>query len=61
MPKRSKGLRKEIRENWVLYLMAAPAVVALFIFSYLPMAGLVMAFQKPKHRQGYFQKPLRRI
>ncbi len=28
-----------------LYLMAAPAVVALFMFSYLPMGGLVMAFQ----------------
>ena len=61
MPKRSKGLRKEIRENWVLYLMAAPAVVALFIFSYLPMAGLVMAFQNLNIAKGIFQKPLRRI
>ncbi len=57
MPKRSKGLRKEIRENWVLYLMAAPAVVALFIFSYLPMAGLVMAFQNLNIAKGIFKSP----
>ena len=57
MPKRSKGLRKEIRENWVLYLMAAPAVVFLFIFSYLPMAGLVMAFQNLNIAKGIFKSP----
>jgi putative aldouronate transport system permease protein len=37
--------------------MSLPAVVYLFIFSYLPMAGLVIAFQKYTNRDGIFGSP----
>jgi putative aldouronate transport system permease protein len=37
--------------------MALPAVVYLFLFSYLPMAGLVIAFQKYSNRGGIFGSP----
>ena len=38
-----------------LYLMLLPAAVGLFLFSYLPMLGLVMAFQNYKPLLGFFK------
>lgn len=35
--------------------MILPAVAAIFIFNYLPMAGLVMAFQKQDYAAGLFR------
>jgi len=35
--------------------MAMPAVVAIFVFSYIPMAGLVMAFQRQDFSKGIFR------
>jgi len=52
-----KTLRKEIRNNGMLYLMALPAVVCLIVFSYFPMVGLVMAFQNLDFRKGIFTSP----
>lgn len=36
-----------------LHIMLIPAVVLVFIFSYLPMGGLVMAFQDFKSLRGF--------
>lgn len=52
-----KSACKEVRKRWGLYVMAAPAVLALFIFNYLPMAGLVMAFQRLDFKKGIFSSP----
>lgn len=52
-----KNLRKEMRANGGLYLMALPALVALFIFCYVPMVGLVMAFQHLDIAEGVFSSP----
>ena len=41
-------LRKAINEHRVLYLFLLPAVMATIIFSYVPMYGIVMAFQDVK-------------
>ena len=35
----------EVKTNKVVYLMMLPAIVCLLIFNYLPMLGLVVAFQ----------------
>ena len=43
---------KKIKNNWQLYLMALPAVVLLFLFAYLPMGGLVIAFKDYQFRNG---------
>ena len=40
--------KQEIRKNWPLYLLCLPALGFVLIFSYGPMAGLVMAFQDYK-------------
>lgn len=52
-----KSACNDIRKHWCLYLMSAPAVIALFVFNYLPMAGLVMAFQRLDFKKGVFSSP----
>ncbi|MGG1515411.1 ABC transporter permease subunit [Paenibacillus oryzisoli] len=37
--------RKRFISNWQLIVMSLPAIVKIFIFAYLPMAGIVMAFK----------------
>lgn len=36
---------REIKKNWMMFLMAAPAVVFIFVFSYMPMFGIILAFK----------------
>jgi ABC-type polysaccharide transport system permease subunit len=38
------GVGKEFQENWRLYLMAMPAVLAILVFGYGPLFGLSIAF-----------------
>ena len=40
-----KALWIYIKDNWILFALGAPAVVFIFMFSYIPMMGTVMAFQ----------------
>lgn len=42
------------KEDIPLYLMALPTVLHLILFSYIPMAGLVLAFKKYNARKGIF-------
>lgn len=42
------------RENRTFHLMMLPAVILIFIFSYIPLSGLVIAFQKFKPALGLF-------
>lgn len=38
-------LRKDIRKNWILYLMILPVVIYYIIFHYVPMYGVQIAFK----------------
>lgn len=40
--------------NWQLTAMIAPAIIFFGIFSYLPMAGLVLAFENFQNDKGIF-------
>ncbi|MBS5585594.1 MAG: sugar ABC transporter permease, partial [Clostridiales bacterium] len=52
---RKRGyIQRNLRRNWPLYTMVLPAVVLIFIFSYIPMYGIVMAFQQFKPSLGFF-------
>ena len=54
----AKKRRRFFRKDDIpLYLMASPAVIYLFIFNYLPMAGLLIAFQNYHNTQGIFGSP----
>lgn len=45
--KREKqGFIKEVVQNKYLYLLAIPGLIFFFIFHYLPMGGIVIAFQR---------------
>ncbi|WP_261305037.1 ABC transporter permease [Paenibacillus andongensis] len=39
------GFLQEMKKNYLLYLMALPGMLVIFVFSYLPMGGIVIAFQ----------------
>lgn len=44
--------RKLIRQNWDLYLLVAVPLLSLIIFNYIPMFGIVIAFQDYKVFKG---------
>lgn len=46
-----------LKKNWQLYLMAAPAVILLFCFAYMPMGGLVIAFKRYDFKKGIWGSP----
>lgn len=48
------GFVREIKKNRTAYLMALPGLLALFIFCYLPMAGIVVAFENYSPARGIF-------
>lgn len=55
--KRKRGLReffKEMKRNRSLYMIALPAIALIFIFSYLPLFGLVIAFKNFTFDKGIF-------
>ena len=44
----------DLRMNWSVYLLFVPVLLYFFIFNYLPMFGIVMAFQDFSAIKGYF-------
>ena len=48
---------RELWKNRYLYLMAAPALIIYFLFSYAPMYGILIAFKKYNFRDGIFGSP----
>lgn len=46
--------KSDFRKNWIIYLMAAPFMIYLIIFKFVPMFGLIMAFEDFKPTKGYF-------
>ena len=49
--------RKFKKEDLTLCIMALPALLALIIFAYIPMVGLIMAFQNYTIQKGLFGSP----
>lgn len=50
--KRNRG-RVSRRKNTTLTIMALPAAVILFLFSYVPIAGLIIAFKDFRYDKGF--------
>lgn len=46
------GLFTRMKDQWDLQLLVIPGILLIFVFSYLPMYGLIMAFQE--YRMGDF-------
>lgn len=57
VPRRKSSLRVRLRRDSALLLMVLPAVGLLLVFTYLPMAGSVMAFQSYSVYTGFLYSP----
>jgi putative aldouronate transport system permease protein len=57
MVTRRHRLALNLRHNYDLLLFVLPAVVLIFIFNYIPMYGVQMAFQDFSPAKGYFNSP----
>lgn len=49
---RKKTIHRDLRMNYSVYLMAIPVIVYFFIFHYMPMGGIIMAFQDYSIKKG---------
>lgn len=57
MKARFDSFLSELRRNRTLFLMVLPAMLIVFVFSYLPMSGLVLAFKDYRFNLGVFKSP----
>lgn len=53
----NKPLKKRILSRWQLYLMSLPAILAILIFEYKPMYGIIIAFKDFNVIKGYMGSP----
>ena len=49
---RKKSLKERFLFNWQIYVFLLPAVTYLFIFEYMPMYGIIIAFKDFRPRLG---------
>jgi putative aldouronate transport system permease protein len=56
-PIKKKSFFHEIAAHKVLYLMFLPVAVYYFLFAYVPMAGIVVAFKNFNYTDGLFFSP----
>ena len=54
---RGKGFLADLRRNRIYLLLLAPAILYVLVFSYAPMVGVVMAFEKYNFSLGIFHSP----
>ena len=51
---RLKDIKRDFTRNWTAYLLAVPVLAFFIIFSYIPMAGIVLSFEKFTPKAGVF-------
>lgn len=55
--KTKKNRLKLLKNNRILLVMLLPAVLYVFIFNYLPMPGVLLAFKQFSYSKGIFNSP----
>lgn len=53
----SKGLIRNLKDHKYAYLMILPAMIAVFVFMYLPLLGIVLAFKDYNIYDGILGSP----
>ena len=53
-PVKKISLGEEIRKKWFFYLIPIPGIICLLLFSYMPMAGLYVVFERYTYQGGLF-------
>ncbi|MFQ9764372.1 MAG: ABC transporter permease [Gemmiger formicilis] len=51
------GKLKKVLRYWPFYVMALPGLIYLFINNYIPMTGLILAFERYDVRKGIYGSP----
>ena len=46
-----------LKKDWPYHLLLLPGVILTFIFSYMPLYGIIMAFQNYNPGLGFFRSP----
>lgn len=54
MTKYLSNFKQEFKKNRALFVMIAPMAILIFLLSYMPMSGLVLAFKNYRFDQGVF-------
>lgn len=49
----TKRAKSAIRKQWQYHILLWPSIVMVFIFSYIPLYGLIIAFQKYNPAMGF--------
>lgn len=57
MEEQPKMIKRPFYKDWKIYLMFLPAAAVLFVFNYIPLAGLITAFKKFYPQLGMFESP----
>lgn len=55
-PKKT-SFRRYFKKNYILYLFALPALLYLFVFKYMPMYGVILAFKDWNLAKGIMGSP----
>lgn len=50
-------VKLDFQRNWILYLIALPALIYFFVYCYMPMGGLVIAFKDYHVGQSIWSAP----
>ena len=50
--KQKQGFKKAFKNNWQLYVLVLPALIYFFVFNYLPLYGIQIAFRDYKAVHG---------
>lgn len=53
--KRGTIIKKDLKRNWILYLLVLPVIIYYFLFMYKPLYGALIAFQDYRPAQGFGQ------
>ncbi|MCR2823041.1 ABC transporter permease [Lederbergia panacisoli] len=53
--KKKQSFLQYFKNNYILYLFLAPAVISVFIFNYVPMYGVLIAFQDFSVTKGIWE------
>lgn len=56
-PKRRPAALRYLQSSWQLYAMLIPAFVALVLFAYMPMYGIIIAFKRYNPGLGILESP----
>lgn len=55
--KKKMKLYQKVWKNRTLWLMLVPGILLVILFSYIPMAGMVLAFKDHSYRLGILKSP----